>query len=323
MPNPKHYQLYAFSILVRKEIADHIRSWKFIILLAIIGLTCVASLYTALSALKNTAPAPNDPDAAFFFLKIFTTSDGTMPSFHLFVGFLGPLLGICLGFDAVNAEFNGRTLGRILSQPIHRDYFLNAKFIGALSVIASLFVALILFTVGAATLLVGFPPSWAECNRLMLFTLLTVVYIAFWLNLSILFSVRFRHTATSALVAIAIWLFFTVFYPIILNIVAKSLQPNTYASEAEIMQYQHAMLTLMRFAPSQLYSDGTNMLLMPSIRSLGPLHMEQLQGAIPSPLPLWESIKVAWSQMVALIACTIICFAASYYFFMRKEIRCP
>ncbi|HLT87635.1 MAG TPA: ABC transporter permease subunit [Sphingobacterium sp.] len=315
-------KLYALSILVRKEISDHIRSWKFIVLLVIILLTCVASLYTSLQALKNTAPTPNDSDAAFFFLKIFTTSDGTMPSFHLFVGFLGPLLGICLGFDAVNSEFNGRTLGRILSQPIHRDYFLNAKFIGALTVIGSLFASLILLTIGTATLLVGFPPSLIECNRLFLFTLLTVVYIAFWLNLSILFSVRFRHTATSALVAIAIWLFFTVFYPIIINIVAKAVQPNPYASEAEIMQYQHFMLTLMRFAPSQLYSDGTNMLLMPSIRSLGPLHMEQLQGAIPSPLPVWESIKVAWSQMVALIACTIVCFAASYYFFMRKEIRC-
>src|SRR5690606_12455523 len=128
--------------------------------------------------------------------------------------------------------------------------------------------------------------------------------------------------ATSALVANSICVFFTLIYRIIINIVAKAVQPNPYASEAEIMQYQHFMLTLMRFAPSQLYSDGTNMLLMPSIRSLGPLHMEQLQGAIPSPLPIWESIKVAWSQMVALIACTIVCFAASYYFFMRKEIRC-
>src|SRR5690606_26483593 len=222
-------KLYALSILVRKEISDHIRSWKFIVLLVIILLTCVASLYTSLQALKNTAPTPNDSDAAFFFLKIFTTSDGTMPSFHLFVGFLGPLLGICLGFDAVNSEFNGRTLGRILSQPIHRDYFLNAKFIGALTVIGSLFASLILLTIGTATLLVGFPPSLIECNRLFLFTLLTVVYIAFWLNLSILFSVRFRHTATSALVAIAIWLFFTVFYPIIINIVAKAVQPNPYA----------------------------------------------------------------------------------------------
>lgn len=314
--------LYAFSILMKKEIADHIRSWKFIILLAIILLTCVASLHSALQILKNTAPVPNDPDAAFFFLKIFTTSDGTIPSFHLLVGFLGPLLGICLGFDAVNTEFNGRTLGRILSQPVHRDYFLNAKFMGALTVIGVLFISLILLTVGAATLLIGFPPTLVACNRLVLFALLTIVYVAFWLNLSILFSIRFRHSATSALVAIAIWLFFTVFYPIIINIVAKAAQPNPYASHMEIMQYQDFILTCMRFAPSQLYSDGTNILLMPSIRSLGPLHMEQLQGAIPSPLPVWESIKIAWAQIIALVACTILCFAASYYFFMRKEIRC-
>ena len=91
-------------------------------------------LYTALTNI-GAAIKPNDPDGSFLFLKLFTVSDGTLPSFTVFVSFLGPLLGIALGFDAINSEQNKGTLSRILSQPIHRDYLINAKFVGALIVI--------------------------------------------------------------------------------------------------------------------------------------------------------------------------------------------
>ena len=112
-----------FWVIVRKEVADHVRSWKFIILIAIIALTCMGSLYTALTNI-GAAIKPNDPDSSFLFLKLFTVSDGTLPSFVIFINFLGPLLGIALGFDAINSEQSKGTLSRILSQPIHRDYLI-------------------------------------------------------------------------------------------------------------------------------------------------------------------------------------------------------
>ena len=36
-----------FWVIVNKEIRDHVRSWRFIILLAIITLTCMGALYTS------------------------------------------------------------------------------------------------------------------------------------------------------------------------------------------------------------------------------------------------------------------------------------
>ena len=87
------------------------------------------------------------------------------------------------------------------------------------------------------------------------------------------------------------------------------------------MSYQNLLLSLMRLAPSQLYTDAATTLLMPSLRSLGPLSMEQLAGAIPSPLPLKESLMIVWPQVTGLLAATTVCFALSYYLFMRREIR--
>ena len=40
---------HAFWVIVNKEISDHVKSWRFIILVSIIALTCLGSLYTALS----------------------------------------------------------------------------------------------------------------------------------------------------------------------------------------------------------------------------------------------------------------------------------
>lgn len=107
----------------------------------------------------------------------------------------------------------------------------------------------------------------------------------------------------------------------ILNIVGKTLAPHPWASELQIMKFQQFMLKLLRFSPIELYNEITNTLLMPSVRSLGPLTMEQVYGAIPGPLPLGQSLMVVWPQLTGLIAVTLLCFALSYISFMRKEVR--
>lgn len=311
---------HPFWVIVHKEIADHVHSLRFIILISIIVLTCMGALYTALTNI-GAAIKPDDPDGSFLFLKLFTVSDGTLPSFVLFINFLGPLLGIALGFDAVNSEQNKGTLSRMLAQPIHRDCIINAKFVAALIIIGALLFALGLLVMGCGLVAIGIPPTPEEFWRIILFIITGIFYVAFWLNISILFSLCFRQAATSALASVAVWLFFSVFYAMIVNVVAKALSPSGMVSVYHQISYQKFILGLMRLAPSELFNEATTTLLMPSIRSLGPLTMEQLQGAIPSPLPLGESIMIVWSQLTGLIAATVVCFAISYIVFMRREVR--
>ena len=312
--------VHPFWAIVHKEISDHVRSWRFIILIAIITLTCFGSLYTALSNMDKAVKA-SDPEGTFFFLKLFTISDGSLPSFIVFIGFLGPLLGIGLGFDAVNAEQNRGTLARVLAQPIHRDYLINAKFIASLIVISVMLFALCFLVMGIGLIAIGIPPTAEEFLRVIAFLVLSIVYVAFWLNLAILFSVQFRQAATSALSGIAIWLFFTVFYPLIISVVSKVASPGAMATSHQVANYDKLITGLTRIVPNQLFSEATTTLLMPSIRSLGPLSMEQLYGTVPGPLPLGQSLLLVWPQVTILIAATIVCFMVSYVLFMRREIR--
>ena len=312
--------IHPYRVIVNKEISDHIRSWRFVILLVLIALTCLGSVYSALINIGDAVKS-SDPYNSFFFLKLFTVSDGTLPPFFVFVSLLGPLLGISMGFDAINSEHNKGTLSRVMAQPVHRDYLINAKFTAALYVISVMFFSLGFLVMGFGLIITGIPPTAEEFLRVVLFIVVSIFYVSFWLNLSILFSVWFRQPATSALSGIAVWLFFTVFYSIIVNVIAKAVAPSVTATAQQVVNYQEFILNLLRVLPSQLFSDATTTLLMPSVRSLGPLTMEQIVGTIPGPLPLDQSLLLVWSQITGLIAATILCFVLSYISFMRREIR--
>ncbi|MDG0789742.1 ABC transporter permease [Cohnella ginsengisoli] len=200
--------------MVRKEFGDHIRSWRFVILLAIVVLACAGSLYASVSALKagqSASAASGEGSSSFLFLKMFTETDGSLPGFLTFLSFLAPLIGIALGFDSVNTERNKGTLSRLLSQPLYRDDFLNAKFVAGLLLIAVVIFSLGFLVMGMGLFTIGYPPTPEEFWRVVVMLLITVVYVGLWLNLSLLFSVRFRQAATSALCGIALWIFFPRF----------------------------------------------------------------------------------------------------------------
>ena len=309
-----------FWVMVRKEIAGQIRSWKFIILLILVLLTFWGSMLVSMSNLRSIVSSVKDPDSLFLYLKILTSTTGSLPPFHVFLSFLGPLLGISMGFDAINAEKQNGTLNRIMAQPVYRDNLLLSKFVSVLLLIGALLLTLTLLMIGAGIILTGVLIEVEEMLRILSHTVVSVCYIGFWLAVSILLSIAFRQPATSALTAIGIWIFFTVFYEIIINLVIKAVMPDS-GSQSELMQFYDLIFNLMRLAPSQLYADATTALLMPSIRSLGPVTMDQMAGAIPSQLPLKESLMIVWPQVSGLIAATVVCFAIAYYKFMRREIR--
>lgn len=311
---------HPFWVMVEKEMADHVRSWRFIILLALMALTCAGSLYSAIRTLGSISPA-SDELKSFVFLRLFTLSDGTLPSFMTFVGFLGPLLGLGLGFDAINSERNKGTLSRLMSQPIHRDYVISAKFLASLGTIAIMFFGLGFMVIGLGLITIGIPPTPEEFLRMISFILLCIVYVAFWLNLSILFSVRLRQPATSALSSISIWIFFSAFYDMIVRLLGNALRPGGNATIDDVIGFQETMMLIDRLSPNYLFHEATTTLLVPSVRTIGLVTQEQLRLALDAPLPIGQSLLLVWPHLTFLVAGSAVLFGISYRLFMRQEIR--
>jgi ABC-2 type transport system permease protein len=71
-----------------------------------------------------------------------------------------------------------------------------------------------------------------------------------------------------------------------------------------------------------LFGEIVLAILHPSTRALGPVYLSQLRGAVMgAPLPLSQSLLVAWPQIVGLIAACILLFVGGYIAFQRQEVR--
>jgi len=308
-----------FWVLVHKEMRDHVSSWRFIILLGLMVLTAVGSLYTAMANIRSAIA--EDETTSFVFLKLFTATDGTLPPFITFVSLLGPIIGIALGFDAVNAERSKGTLARLLAQPVPRDTIINAKFVAGLLVVAVMMLVLGFLTVGMGILMIGIPPTAEELARIVLFLLVSIVYIGVWLNLAIMFSILFKQAATSALSCLAVWLFFTLFFGMVVNLIIGATAPTEVVDVEQLIGYQGFVQNILRISPSQLFSEVTTTLLVPTVFTLGPITIEQAYGYVPGPLPLEQSVLLIWPQLTGLVAAACVIFAVAYRIFMKQEIR--
>jgi ABC-2 type transport system permease protein len=309
-----------WRMIARKEFTDHILSVRFTILVLLLGLAGIVAVYGAASGIRDVASQSTDFPALF--LKLFTTSPQRIPSFLGLIGLLGPLLGIAFAFDAVNGERTQGTLPRLLSQPIYRDDVINGKFVAGVSVIGIVLVCITLIVGGVGMVRIAVTPTPKEIVRLGIWLVVSIVYISFWLALSALLSVRFRRAATSALVAIALWLVFTLFGSLLVGIAADAFSPvPDNPTVDEQIRNARTQLTLSRILPSTLYEEATVVLLRPEIRSLGILFQSQLDQAVAGELTLDQSMLIAWPQLTALVALTVLCFAGAYVLFMRQEIR--
>ena len=305
------------GVVMAKEIADNLTGVRMRILEALGFLTAVAAVYAAVTSLRQTTA--EDP---FLFLRLFTTSQDPLPSFVAFLGFLTPLVAIALGFDAVNAEFNRRTMSRILAQPIYRDALLLGKFLAGLVTLSVVLTAIWLLVAGLGLFALGVPPTGEALLRGLVFLVATIAYGGVWLGLAMVFSIVFRQPATAALAGIAIWLFFTVFWGIIAQLAARSWVPSVDGTVEEALAQAQVQQALERVAPNTLYAEIVVGILNPAVRSLGPLLPLQLnQAVLGAPLPLSESVALIWPHLTGLIAVVILLFALAYVLFQRQEVR--
>jgi ABC-2 type transport system permease protein len=146
-----------------------------------------------------------------------------------------------------------------------------------------------------------------------------------WLAVALLFSIVFRSAATAALVTLGIWLVITFIWPVLAGAVAQMIvpiDPRYAALGLQTPGTAEAEHILARLSPSTLFAETVVAILDPTTRSLGPIYLSQMQGAVlGAPLPIGESILIAWPQTVGMIASAIVLFVIGYVIFQRQEVR--
>ncbi len=315
-----------------KELSDNFSSWRFIILFALVLLAGVFAIYVAAGSIMEEVTKATDTYFAatenrFIFLNLYTISGEVISfSFLTFIVFLMPIVGIALGFDAINSEKNNGTLSRLLSQPIYRDAIINGKFLAGVVTMAIMLTSIVLLVAGIGLRMIGVPPTAEEIIRLIAFVAVSIIYGAFWMGLAMLFSIFFRRVATSALASIAVWIFFIFFMYMFAELIANIVVPvNDQSTYQELLRNTEVNLMALHISPRMLFEEASLILLAPGERTIGQILQLQTSGVsawmLPSPLPLVQSLLIVWPQIASLIALTAVCFAISYTKFMREEIR--
>jgi len=312
--------------IIRKELADHFSSYRFIILFALIAMVSLITTYMVGMGLKEELSGLAKPK--FVFLMLFT-STGPLFSLVQFVAFFGPLIGLILGFDAINRERSSGTLSKLASQPIYRDAIINGKFLSGVITITIMLLSILLVVSGLGLTLIGVVPGVEEVWRMIIYLVISIFYIALWLGISILFSILFRGVATSALATLAMWIFFSFFVSMGASVVANAMVPLNQATQRDperLMKHLKVQRMVSLISPMQLYNDSTAIIVDPTRKTtrslvlMGPL--ERLSSArFQRPLMLSQSIYVVIPHLISLIAITFICFGVSYAVFMKQEIR--
>jgi ABC-2 type transport system permease protein len=312
------------KVIIRKELADNFSSYRFAIIFALIAMVSLITAYMVGLNIRKELEGVAKPQ--FIFLMLFT-STGAIFSLVQFVAFFGPLVGLILGFDTINRERNEGTLSKLLSQPIYRDTVINGKFLAGVVMITVMMVSIVSVITGLGLIVLGIVPGVEELLRIFIYLIISIIYISFWLGIAILFSILFRSTATSALAALAVWIFFSFFVSIGANILANALTPETELASADDIFWRAKVVKAFTLtSPMELYTDATATIIDPmrksarSIVTMGPMESFSM-SRFAGPLGLSQSILIVVPYIISLVAITIICFAVSYIVFMRQEIR--
>ena len=293
--------------MLRKELSDIFSSTRYLVLFVLLLAVSALALYSAGNGIRGSG------SEGFLFLKLYTTEPSGAQYFSFLLNYINflplifiPLYGIVMGFDAINRERVSGTLSRILSQPVYRDSVINGKFLGSFIVLAIMIASSILIMSGFGIRMLGIPPTAEEIIRLFLYWVFIMIYGAFWISLSVLFSVIFRNLATSIICSILVWLILSFG----LLVLAMAVSDN-----------QEMFTTILNFSPNWLFGQASSMLLFPVVRTLGTLSPEQTEFMVANPLGLGQSLQVVWPYIVGLISLSAVCFAVSYIVFMKQEIR--
>ncbi len=203
------------GVIAQKEFADHLYSPGFRMLLGIFTLVIVS---------MSVISGKNGHNIFEF---------GFLDVAQVITLFL-PVLGLALGFDSVIREKNSKSLNTLLTHPVFRDNLVSGKIIGGIGTLVLVVFISVIASIGTLLLITGIDVGLSELNRIIVFSLLTFLYLSGFFAFSLLISIVSKSSESSFISGLVVWIrlsadlrskvvFFTIFphqpYYLILNFI--------------------------------------------------------------------------------------------------------
>ncbi len=324
----------------RKQLEDTFSSRKFLLIFGLFLLLSVGSVHLGVNEFEEemdryeqgAGAAPDEPSL----IDVF----GFMAGFNLPLA--AGILAILLSYDSVSKEREEGTIELLLSYPVYRDEVINGKFLSGLFTVALALLIAFIAASGYVIFRIGQLPELSEVSRLGFMWIGSVVYMAFFYGLGILFSTALR-SSRRALISSMVLLMIFIATPFLLGMVAghiyeydSSANHHAQPSQIEVVDTEVEGERIIEDRPEPDHSSGDSREEVMAERTrfterysrfspstsyqnyVGLMIGTEYDGEFPPTLE--ESLQQASGYLVFLISQTMLVFATAYTIFMRQDL---
>jgi len=224
-----------------------------------------------------------------------------------YVSIVGAILAVILGYNTLIEEKESGGLKLILSRPVYRDRLLTGKLLGNAAVIGALLGMVFVFNMTLLVAVRGVWPTEGEVFRLAAFIGLSFVYMAIFLTVAMLLSIRMKSSANVFLVALVLWMLVSFVIP----------------QMADTQMSNSTVVNSISGATNQIPQDTT---LSRALNDLSPTwHLRDIGAELLEVTPGSTTLSpgaLAGDSLMALLALLAPCvvfITAGYAIFLRNE----
>jgi ABC-2 type transport system permease protein len=311
--------------IAKKEIRDVFRNKLFLAILVMLLVLTIVSIVLGSYQVKISLDNYNN---SISFLKSLGKAElPPMPNLNPisaskgyvnYIGMVGALMAIVLGNTAISKEHRNGTLRLILTRSVFRDTFMNGKLLGNLIVLAGITVVTGVITFVSLAAISGVSLTSNDVVRLLLFFLMSFLYMAFFMVLSMGVASISSKGNRALLITVIVWLVLSFVFPQIGDTMDMDNQiPGGFFSSMGMTRDQeHQVLQQFKF-----YETVRN-----GIEEMSPTkHYERISFALLNVKPgfeantPWEVVGLKWVDLLGLVIPSVGLWLLSYIAFLKRE----
>lgn len=288
------------EVIAQKEFADHLYSPGFRMLLGIFTLIIVS---------MSVISGKNGHNIFEF---------GFLDVAQVITLFL-PVLGITLGFDSVVREKNSKSLNTLLTHPVFRDNLISGKIIGGIGTLVLVVFISVIASIGTLLLITGIDVGFSEPNRILIFSLLTFLYLSGFFAFSLLISIISKSSESSFISGLIVWINLVLIFGAIVTAASSIITGELIVDLGHNEEAMSMSEDLQKLSPASYYAEAVTGVRV-SYGSFGISSGKETRGIFDTRVGLGTWLEDYGTNLVVLTAIPLLMFILSYIVFIRRDI---
>lgn len=218
------------AVVAKKEFFDSMQSRTFLLIFGIFLALMLASSVTGVSNYSKQLDQYQKmqveyQDSEFFmYFPEPTLTSVVFQEMVTYIGVIGSIMAIILGYNAISGEKERGNLKLLLSYPLYREDVINGKFLGKIGVLVLTLVITSILSVAVA-LTMGMNLTGSDLVAIVMFMGVSIVYLITFLGISIFFSAVSKNGASSMLNSFMFWIVSAMIITSFSGVVADAVVP--------------------------------------------------------------------------------------------------